>query len=326
MDFSKVFLGGTTAGSDYRQELIPMLTAGYFNPVVENWGETAQKKEKEAKDTCGISLYVLTPFMEGVFSVAEVVEDFITRRVDRTILCILKEYKGKSFTKNQMNSLDALVDMLLKYADKKNIVTDLKECAGVINLLAKEVPKDYYILKNKWVSLKKKCSPTEDYTYSHEDRCEGKIVAVLPFVPDSAGMDTRVIARMEFTPPWGLDRLHLSSITGGIDKGEEPLRSAARELQEETGITMPEDAFISLGTVRGSKSSDTVYYLFAVDVTTGLDSFKEQTGEDENEKRARNVIISSSEKNTKIQDTILHSLLYRWERRSDVSDLNTFQW
>jgi 8-oxo-dGTP pyrophosphatase MutT (NUDIX family) len=326
MNFSKVFLGGTKAGADYRQEIIPLLSAEYFNPVVKDWNEAAQEKEKEEKDICGISLYVLTPFMEGVFSVAEIVEDFITRRVDRTVCCILKEYQGKVFTKEQQNSLDALTDMLTKYSDGKNILSSLEESAKVINALAKERPTSSYIVKNRWVCLKKLHAPTEDYTYSHEERCDGKIVAVLPFVPDSAGMDPRVIARKEFTPPWGLDRLHLSSITGGVDKGEEPIQSAARELLEETGISMPVETFIPLGTVRGSKSSDSTYYLFAVDVTTGLDSFQKKTGEDANEKLAENVSINPHSENLEIQDTILHSLIYRWERKSDVTSMDTFQW
>lgn len=33
----KVFLGGTCNGSKWREELIPLLQVGYFNPVVDEW-------------------------------------------------------------------------------------------------------------------------------------------------------------------------------------------------------------------------------------------------------------------------------------------------
>lgn len=49
---NKVFLGGTCGNSTWRDELIPMLEdecISFFNPVVENWDETAQKEEDRQK-------------------------------------------------------------------------------------------------------------------------------------------------------------------------------------------------------------------------------------------------------------------------------------
>jgi 8-oxo-dGTP pyrophosphatase MutT (NUDIX family) len=58
----------------------------------------------------------------------------------------------------------------------------------------------------------------------------------------------------------------LSGITGGVE-GDRPVEDAVRELQEESGYEADEDEFIYLGTCRGVKSNDTVYHLYAVDVT-----------------------------------------------------------
>ena len=41
----KVFLGGTTSSSKWREELIPLLKVDYFNPIVKHWS-------KEAKNSC----------------------------------------------------------------------------------------------------------------------------------------------------------------------------------------------------------------------------------------------------------------------------------
>jgi len=328
MDSTKVFLGGTTKGPDYRDTLMPKLTCPYFNPVVKDWNSEAQEKEKQEKENCGISLYVLTPHMEGVFSIAELVEDSITRRNGRTVVCLLDNWHGKSFEPNQRKSLAATLDLAHKYKGL-HVVEDLDQCAGILNSLSKEPVSEAYMLRNKWLSLKKLYGPTGEYVISHEERCAGKIVAVLPYVPDSVGRESYVIVRNEFTPPWSQSELQMSSITGGVDEGEEPVVAAARELFEETGMKAPVSELVSLGTVRGTKSSDTMYYLFTVDVSKYLKDYKEVTGEDDNEKRAHNTTIIPVNENPEIRDTILHSLLYRWERMSDMADndqVKNFQW
>ena len=72
----EVFLGGTTAeGTTWREELIPMLEIDYFNPVVDDWNDEAYEKELEKRETCDYVLYVISPLMEGTYSVAEVVDD-----------------------------------------------------------------------------------------------------------------------------------------------------------------------------------------------------------------------------------------------------------
>lgn len=73
----KIFLGGTCANSNWREEIIPELEKrklDYFNPVVPDWTEECIKKENDEKENiCDCHLYVLTPEMKGMYSIAEIV-------------------------------------------------------------------------------------------------------------------------------------------------------------------------------------------------------------------------------------------------------------
>lgn len=107
----EVFLGGTTNKSNWREELIPLLNIDYFNPVVKDWNEEAQKKEIEKRKTCDFVLYVLTPKMMGVYSVAEVVDDS-NKRPKKTILCVLNKDEDTSFNTHQIKSMEMLKQMV----------------------------------------------------------------------------------------------------------------------------------------------------------------------------------------------------------------------
>lgn len=101
----EVFLGGTCAGPDYRKILIPKLKINYFNPVTDDWTEERQLIEIEKRKTCDILLYVITPYMEGCYSICEVTDDS-NKRPEKTVLCILKEFEGKKFTDAELASLN----------------------------------------------------------------------------------------------------------------------------------------------------------------------------------------------------------------------------
>ena len=94
----KVFLGGTCAESTWRDELIPLLNIDHFNPVVDDWTEECQKREKYERQTCDFVLYTITNQMQGVYSVAEVVDDS-NKRPERTIFCNLFKSSDKSMQK-----------------------------------------------------------------------------------------------------------------------------------------------------------------------------------------------------------------------------------
>jgi 8-oxo-dGTP pyrophosphatase MutT (NUDIX family) len=126
------------------------------------------------------------------------------------------------------------------------------------------------LMQNDWVSLmivRKPEAGVNGYVYSHETRCRGRIVAVLPYRAVAlAGRPVReYLVKSEMTPCWGFDQV-LSAITGGYEGGgiED---DAVREMLEETGYAITRDELIPLGTSFASKSADTVYSLFSVDLT-----------------------------------------------------------
>lgn len=107
------------------------------------------------------------------------------------------------------------------------------------------------------------------YFYSHETRCNGKIVAVLPYrkEKDEKGYENlQFLYRYELTPCWDLNNNLISSITGGVeDKSVED--TVIEEMKEEAGYDVTEDELEFYGTCFGAKSSDTVYYLYMIDLT-----------------------------------------------------------
>lgn len=120
---------------------------------------------------------------------------------------------------------------------------------------------------NDWVSLKIMKYPEKGvhgYVFSHETRCNGKIVSILPYRIKNS--KTEYLLRKEVTPCWDVNKQVISSITGGVEK-DDPHTTALHEILEEAGYEVTKKQLITLGTSFGVKSSDTVYYYFSVDLT-----------------------------------------------------------
>jgi hypothetical protein len=107
----KVFLGGTCNGSAWRELLIPLLEIEYFNPVVPDWTPECYEEELKQRQECDFVLYVITPRMTGVYSIAEVVDDS-NKRPEKTIFSFLSEDDGLEFTVGQIKSLLATTEMV----------------------------------------------------------------------------------------------------------------------------------------------------------------------------------------------------------------------
>lgn len=108
---AKVFLGGTCNGSKWRDYAEQHLNMPYFNPVVDDWDEEAMKREEHEKATSLYHLYVLTPKMEGCFSVAELIND--SHQTDtETYFCFLATDGGQSFSKHQLKAMQAIARMV----------------------------------------------------------------------------------------------------------------------------------------------------------------------------------------------------------------------
>jgi hypothetical protein len=128
----KVFLGGTTNDSNWRNKLIPKLRIDYFDPVVDDWDEQAQKNEIRERKNSDFVLYVITPKMEGVYSIAEVIDDS-NKRPEKTLFAYLKNDDGKEFKEHQIKSLDMVKKMVKENGGKT--FDDLEGIASHLNMV-----------------------------------------------------------------------------------------------------------------------------------------------------------------------------------------------
>lgn len=111
-NMKRIFLGGTCSqGTKWRDELIKLLDIDYFNPVVNDWNEEAQKNEIYEREHDDYCLYTITPKMAGVYSIAEVIDDS-NKRPEKTIFCILEKDGETTFTKGQLKSLVQVGEMV----------------------------------------------------------------------------------------------------------------------------------------------------------------------------------------------------------------------
>lgn len=107
----KVFLGGTCNESNWRDRLIKKLKIDYFNPVVPDWTEECYQQELKERAECDYCLYVITPKMTGVYSIAEVIDDS-NKRLEKTLFYFMANDDGHSFTDGQVKSLLRVAEMV----------------------------------------------------------------------------------------------------------------------------------------------------------------------------------------------------------------------
>ena len=127
---NRIFLGGTCNETTWRNDLIRVLNQlDYFNPVVEDWTPECQAIEIDEKENkCNIHFYCITSAMTGVFSIAEVV-DSVHNKTKRTIMQVIPD----GFTKGQLKSLKAVVDLVNSRGGIAFIDSELNRSARVLN-------------------------------------------------------------------------------------------------------------------------------------------------------------------------------------------------
>ena len=133
MEKVKVFLGGTCAGSTWREELQRKLDSERietFNPVVLNWTPECQAEEDFHRETDDICLYVITPEGEGFYSFVEVTDDS-NKRPKSTVLCILIEANGKKFEGHMLKCALKTAKLIAK--NGVYVTTSLDELATYLN-------------------------------------------------------------------------------------------------------------------------------------------------------------------------------------------------
>jgi len=113
----KVFLGGTCNGSQWRKDLIKNLKIKYYDPMREDWTPGMMKEELKQREESDFCLYVLTPKMEGFYSVAEVIDDS-NKRPGKTLFCFLYDDDGKKFSDVQIKSMKQVGEMVKRNGAK----------------------------------------------------------------------------------------------------------------------------------------------------------------------------------------------------------------
>lgn len=131
----KVFLGGTCGNTTWRDTIIPKLKIQYFNPVVEDWTYDCIAEEyRQKNELCDIHLYVITPQLKGVFSIAELIQSSLTKG-KITVLYIMNKDKDENSTwSKEMKSSLSEVSNLAK-SDGAIICTSLTNVVETLNNL-----------------------------------------------------------------------------------------------------------------------------------------------------------------------------------------------
>lgn len=174
--------------------------------------------------------------------------------------------------------------------------------------------KSTILCKNEWVSLNIIKDPSRKiggYVYSSEVRCNGNIVSFLPY-RYSEKNKLEFLFRCEATPCWDLDKICVSSFTGGVDTGDSIQKTVLKELREESGFEIQNKDLIDLGQTYGSKSSDTIYHLFSMDLSN-LKQTKELEVESELEKTSFCKWYKYDDIYT--EDPLAYSILFRFMQK-----------
>ena len=75
------------------------------NPVVPDWTEAHKIIERKQREECDTCLYVITPRMAGVYSIAEAVDDS-NKRPDKTVFCFLEVDDTRDVTVREKNDAE----------------------------------------------------------------------------------------------------------------------------------------------------------------------------------------------------------------------------
>lgn len=126
---NEVFLGGTCAGPDYRELIIPQLKVPYFNPVVLDWKPEDAAREDRAKEEASANVFVITPAAIGMYSVAELTELAINS--EKPLFVMFLEIGDYQWNEHQLKSNQQIKKLLSKY--NALVFEDLTQMAQAIN-------------------------------------------------------------------------------------------------------------------------------------------------------------------------------------------------
>lgn len=129
---------------------------------------------------------------------------------------------------------------------------------------ATETMKEKVLWENKWFQVVQK-EDTNGAMMSGLKPLLGNVV-VVPYVKEGDKI-TKIGIMNEVNPMWG-EGTHVTTITGGVEEGEDNLVAAKRELKEEAGYDVDDsDKWQFICETNVSKLIDASQPCFAVDVT-----------------------------------------------------------
>ena len=96
-----------------------------FNPVVEDWNESARQKELKFKEDCNLQIYVLTPRIKGIYSIAEIMAA-IHKSKDSLLIGFAED--GQVFNEEMVYSIKAFIkDFVPSDMKLSGSLNDLKD-------------------------------------------------------------------------------------------------------------------------------------------------------------------------------------------------------
>lgn len=119
---------------------------------------------------------------------------------------------------------------------------------------------DKILYSGKWLSVIERDGW---YVFSRETTSKGVVYILII----DRNKQEPILGRFEVCPAHSDKTQVLTSITGGINIKRKPLDVAVEEIYEEAGYRISPKQIIHLGKVNLTKSTDTIGYLYAVDVT-----------------------------------------------------------
>lgn len=136
---NRIFLGGTCAQTTWRDELIKKLgnfNVEWFNPVVDNWTPECQAIEEDEKNNkCNVHLYVITPEMIGVYSIAEIINSCWQAQCYGTTVNKVAFFVLGDWNKGQLKSFNATLRLCKDIAPERfcgGIVKDINEAVSIM--------------------------------------------------------------------------------------------------------------------------------------------------------------------------------------------------
>jgi len=167
---------------------------------------------------------------------------------------------------------------------------------------------DKTVYQGEYLSIKERITdinPDKPYTFLHEEKCNGKIVVILPFRRNAKG-ELEYLIRKERVINWDPENDVTESVTGGVENND-PDKTAVMELKEETGYDMPFSKFIPIGATKIAKHADTDAHMYAIDLT-GVVRDQDYGDGSDGERRAYSYWYSNI---ADVESCIIYKIIYR---------------